>query len=75
MVAPRPLQDIVVSAEITDISTAGSAFVACPTSGRIVKILTCTHGIITGADADITAEINTVAVTGSLQWMSRGSIL
>ena len=36
----RTLNDYFLTAKITDISTAGSTFVAVPDGGRIVKIIT-----------------------------------
>ena len=60
----RTLNDYFLTAKITDISTAGSTFVAVPDGGRIIKIFSCIKNAITTADADITFEIGGTAVTG-----------
>ena len=73
MAAPRinsanrdgALRTKVIQTTVTDISTAGSAFVAAPIDGTLGFIQTCINGAISGADAVLTAEINGVAVTGS----------
>lgn len=59
------LGTVIVQTTITDISTAGSAWVAAPVAGDISLIQTIINGAITTGDATITAEINTTAVTGS----------
>lgn len=54
-----------VTGEIADISSAASTWVISPVAGNITKIWTVLEGgAITGADAAITFEIATVAVTG-----------
>jgi hypothetical protein len=58
-------RNVAVTAELTDISTASSAFVAAPIAGTISSIRTVLHGAISAADATLTTEINGVAVTGS----------
>ena len=50
---------------ITDISTAASYWVVPGVAGTITKISTVLYGAITSADAIVTAEIATVAVTDS----------
>ena len=60
----RTLNDYFLTAKITDISTAGSTFVAVPDGGKIVKILTSIKNAITTADAALTFEIGGTAVTG-----------
>lgn len=60
----RTLNDYFLTAKVTDISTAGSTFVAVPDGGKIIKILTSIKNAITSADADITFEIGGTAVTG-----------
>tara|TARA_Y100000816_G_C26067340_1_gene561022 strand:+ start:411 stop:758 length:348 start_codon:yes stop_codon:yes gene_type:complete len=60
----RTLNDYFVTAEIEDISTASSTFVAVPDGGRIIKIITALQGAISGGNAAISFEIATVAVTG-----------
>jgi hypothetical protein len=57
--------NVAVSAELTDISTASSAFVASPIAGTITSIRTVLHSAISGADAVLTTEINGAAVTNS----------
>ena len=60
----RTLNDYFLTAEIEDISTASSTFVAVPDGGKIVKIITALQGAISGANAAITFEIGGTAVTG-----------
>ncbi len=61
----RPLHEIVVQAYLADISTAGSAFVAAPDKGKVVRIQTIIDGALATADAALTFEINGTAITGS----------
>ena len=61
----RTLNDYFLTAEIEDISTASSTFVAVPDGGKIVKIITALQGAISGADAAITFEIGGTAMTNS----------
>ena len=60
----RTLNDYFLTAEIEDISTASSTFVAVPDGGKIVKIITALQGAISGANAALTFEIGGTAVTG-----------
>ena len=60
----RTLNDYFLTAEIEDVSTASSTFVAVPDGGKIVKILTSIKNAITTADAALTFEIGGTAVTG-----------
>ena len=60
----RTLNDYFINAEIEDISTASSTFVAVPDGGRVIKIITALQGAISGSDAAITFEIGGTAVTG-----------
>ena len=61
----RTLNDYFITAEIEDISTASSTFVAIPDGGKVVKIITALQGAISGADAAITFEIGGTAMTNS----------
>tara|TARA_R110002020_G_scaffold96206_1_gene230681 strand:- start:2367 stop:2756 length:390 start_codon:yes stop_codon:yes gene_type:complete len=61
----RTLNDYFISGRITDISTAGSTFVAVPDGGRIIKIMSVLQGAISGGNAAITFEIGGTAVTGA----------
>ena len=61
----RTLNDYFLTAEIEDISTASSTFVAVPDGGRIIKIITALQGAISGGDAAISFEIGGTAVTGA----------
>ena len=61
----RTLNDYFLTAEIEDISTASSTFVAVPDGGRIIKIITALQGAISGANAAITFEIGGTAMTNS----------
>ena len=70
----RTLNDYFLTAKITDISTAGSTFVAVPDGGKIVKILTSIKNAITTADAALTFEIGGTAVTnGAITVTQSGS--
>jgi hypothetical protein len=61
----RTLNDYFINAEIEDISTASSTFVAVPDGGRVIKIITALQGAISGSDAAITFEIGGTAMTNS----------
>ena len=61
----RTLNDYFLTAEIEDISTASSTFVAIPDGGKVVKIITALQGAISGADAAITFEVGGTAMTNS----------
>lgn len=60
----RTLNDYFLTAKITDISTAGSTFVAVPDGGRIVKIISTIKNAISSANAVLSFEIGGTAVTG-----------
>ena len=60
----RTLNDYFLTAEIEDISTASSTFVAVPDGGKIIKIITALQGAISGANAGLSFEIGGTAVTG-----------
>ena len=60
----RTLNDYFITGRVSDISTAGSTFVAVPDGGRIIKIMTVLQGAISGGNAAITFEIGGTAVTG-----------
>ena len=60
----RTLNDYFLTAKITDISTAGSTFVAVPDGGRIVKIISTIKNAISSANAALSFEIGGTAVTG-----------
>ena len=47
----RTLNDYFLTAEIEDISTASSTFVAVPDGGKIIKIITALQGAISGGNA------------------------
>ena len=70
----RTLNDYFLTAKVTDISTAGSTFVAVPDAGNIVKIYTSIKNAITTANAAITFEIGGTAVTnGAITVTQAGS--
>jgi hypothetical protein len=70
----RTLNDYFLTAKVTDISTAGSTFVAVPDVGNIVKIYTSIKNAITTANAAITFEIGGTAVTnGAITVTQAGS--
>ena len=60
----RTLNDYFITGRVSDISTAGSTFVAVPDGGRIIKIITALQGAISGGNAAISFEIGGTAVTG-----------
>jgi hypothetical protein len=55
--------DVVLTAKITNISTSGSTFVACPVAGKIKTIYSAIKNAITAADAALTFELGGVAIT------------
>ena len=59
----RTLNDYFITAEIEDVSTASSTFVAVPDGGKIVKILSANQATITGTAA-LSFEIGGTSVTG-----------
>lgn len=60
----RPLNDRVLSAHLSDVSTAGQIYIPSPYRGEIVAIYTALNGAIGTANAGLTAKINGTAVTG-----------
>jgi hypothetical protein len=61
----RPLTESAITVTMADLSTASSVYVASPWRGRIDRYYSAIHSTLTTADAVVTMEINTVAVTGS----------
>ena len=59
----RTLNDYFLTAEIEDISTASSTFVAVPDGGKIIKIITALQGAISGGNAALSFEVG-----GSCNW-------
>ena len=59
----RTLNDYFITAEIEDISTASSTFVAVPDGGKVIKIITALQAAISGDDAAISFEIGGTAIT------------
>ena len=57
--------NIYLTLELDDVSTASSTWLPSPCTGTISKIQTILHGAISTADATITAEINGTLVTSS----------
>jgi hypothetical protein len=53
-----------LTAELTDVSTASSTWLAAPFDGVIGRVKTILHGAISGADADVGLEIGGTDVTG-----------
>ena len=60
-----PDNEVVVSSQLADISTAGSCWAVSPVRGQIVRAYSALHSAISGADATWSLEINNVAVTNS----------
>lgn len=65
MASPQTLDIMAVTVDMTDISTAGSVWVPCPTDGRIVGLMSIISAAITGTNTAITLKKNGVAVTGA----------
>jgi hypothetical protein len=61
----RTLNDYFITAEIEDISTVSSTFVAIPDGGKVIKIITALQDAISGANAAITFEVGGTAMTNS----------
>jgi len=59
-----PLDEFTVQVDMTDVSTASSAFAAAPHAGVLQRVRTVLHSAISGADANLTAEFNGTAVDG-----------
>tara|TARA_R110000803_G_scaffold44018_1_gene93453 strand:+ start:6766 stop:7131 length:366 start_codon:yes stop_codon:yes gene_type:complete len=59
------LNHIVLNVLETDVSTAGSVWVVCPTAGKIVSFSSVIEGAIATAPAVITMELGGTAVTGA----------
>ena len=60
----RTLNDYFLTAEIADISTASSTYVAVPDGGKVIKVITALQGAISGGNAAISFEIGGTAITG-----------
>jgi hypothetical protein len=61
-----PLNEVIVSAYLPDLSTASSAYAVSPVRGRIVEAWSVIQGTVpTTLDCTWSLEINNVAVTGS----------
>jgi len=54
----------IVNIVMDDVSTAGSSWAVSPVAGDIIRIQSIIDGAIATADAVITPQINTVAITG-----------
>jgi hypothetical protein len=61
----QPFNEVLVSGQMADLSTAGSIYLPAPVSGFLVRAYSCIHAAITTADATWTIEVNGVAVTGT----------
>ena len=57
--------NIYLTLELDDVSTASSTFLASPCTGTISNIQTILHGAISGSDTVITCELNGTLVTNS----------
>ena len=64
LASSNELNQVAVTMELDDVSTASSTFCPSPVAGTVSTIYTILHGAITVGDATITAEINGVAITG-----------
>jgi hypothetical protein len=59
----RTLNDYFLTVKMSDVSTAGSVYVAVPDGGRVIKIYSVLGGTIATADAVITAKVGSTAMT------------
>lgn len=57
-------QGVWLTAELTDVSTASSAWLAAPFAGYIRRFKTILHGAISGSDAAVGIELGGTDVTG-----------
>ena len=62
-----PTKHVILTAIMTDVATASSAWIQCPVDGYIVEAGSIIETATTAAAAAITVEINGTAVTG-LSW-------
>ena len=62
------LLEITIPFHIADVSTAGQVYIPITqgNGGTVVEIITVLNGTITGADVDLTAKIDGVALTNGL---------
>lgn len=60
-----PINEIYLCAQLADLSTPSSCFVASPVRGKVVAAYSSITNSITGADCTWSLEINDVAVTNS----------
>lgn len=58
------LDKVYLTAEIDDISTAGSSWVVIPVGGNITKIYSVIDGAIASSDAALSFKIGGTAITG-----------
>jgi hypothetical protein len=61
----RPHNEVVVSANLVDISADTSTWAVAPVKGRLVRAYSVLHGAITGADCTWSVAVAGVAVTGT----------
>lgn len=59
-----PIDEVYLTIELTDVSTASSAWVVSPLVGVITRVQTILHSAISAGDAVCTLEINGTAVDG-----------
>lgn len=59
------LEEVVLTAELDNISSASSTWVVAPYAGDIIKCYSVIHGAISGADAELSLEIGGTLVTDS----------
>ena len=79
----RTLNDYFITGRVADISTAGSTFVAVPDGGRIIKIITCLQGAISGVahsgsavgtlDSSLPTALNRVEEDGTIEIITDGN--
>jgi hypothetical protein len=69
----QPSNEVVANVALADVSTASSAYVSAPASGRLVRAYSCINNAITGADCTWTMSLNGVALTGTATITQSGS--
>jgi hypothetical protein len=68
----KSLNSYWLTAEISNVSTAGQVYVVIPDGGYVTNVWSALGGAITGADADLTVKVNGASV-GTITIANSGS--
>jgi hypothetical protein len=68
-----PFNEVVLQARLTDIGTAGNAYICSPVKGTLKRGYSVIGGAITGTDSTWSIQKNAVAVTGTCTVAVSGS--